>query len=141
MKGTDSLSEPLPIDIQLQTRLQSLPLRTPQKPSPNKPNNTNSSVAISTSDKVAASFDDINAALASASEDEDLTSSEPIEISKPAAHPDHYWTARLLAAGFTIDECQQIRSLPRETILQHARLSAVQTASPQGYTSKSAKLE
>jgi RecQ family ATP-dependent DNA helicase len=36
------------------------------------------------------------------------------------AHPPHYWTWRLLAAGFSADECAAIRSLSRETILDHA---------------------
>jgi ATP-dependent DNA helicase RecQ len=121
MKGAGSIDEQLPIDIQLQSRLQSLPLRTQPK---SAPNTTKPAAEISTSDKVAASFDDINAALASAAEHEDLPSHEPIEKTATASKPDHYWTGRLLAAGFTIDECQQIRSLPRETILRHARLSS-----------------
>jgi len=35
--------------------------------------------------------------------------------------PPHYWTGRLLAAGFTADECAEIRGLPLEEILDHAR--------------------
>ncbi|HEY2412281.1 MAG TPA: ATP-dependent DNA helicase RecQ [Pirellulaceae bacterium] len=138
MKGVESLNERPPIDIHLQTRLQSLPLRTSQKTAAN---NTISSAAIPISDKSTASIDDINATLASAATDEDLPSAEPAEITNPTPKPDHYWTARLLAAGFTIAECQQIRSLPRETILQHVQLSSGPAASPQGYTSKAAKLE
>src|SRR5262249_28931779 len=117
-------------DVQLYSRLQSLPLRTAPRPSPST---TIPSATISTSDNVSARLDDINAALASAAE-EDLPSNEPIENPQPIAQPDHYWTGRLLAAGFTIDECQQIRALPRETILQHASLSRDQTASSPGYT-------
>lgn len=39
--------------------------------------------------------------------------------------PTHYWTWRLLAAGFTVAECQAIRGLSREEVVDHA-LRAVQ---------------
>jgi ATP-dependent DNA helicase RecQ len=32
-----------------------------------------------------------------------------------------HWTRRLLAAGFTVDECMAIRGLTREVVLEHAR--------------------
>jgi ATP-dependent DNA helicase RecQ len=35
-------------------------------------------------------------------------------------HPSHYWTWRLLSAGFTVDECGAIRGLSREIVLEHA---------------------
>ena len=35
--------------------------------------------------------------------------------------PSSYWTHRLLAAGFTIDECAAIRGLPREVVVEHAQ--------------------
>ena len=40
-----------------------------------------------------------------------------------SSQPSHYWTQRLLAAGFTLDECAAIRGLSREVVLEHARLS------------------
>jgi ATP-dependent DNA helicase RecQ len=39
------------------------------------------------------------------------------QISRPSS----YWTQRLLAAGFTVDECAAIRGLTREIVLEHAR--------------------
>ncbi len=43
----------------------------------------------------------------------------------PAAeHPTHYWTWRLLSAGFTPQECAAIRSLAREVVLDHALRAA-----------------
>lgn len=36
------------------------------------------------------------------------------------ARPDHYWTWRLLSAGFAADECAIIRGLQRRVILKHA---------------------
>ena len=65
------------------------------------------------------SFDDINAALASAGDDFDSVVEE-LSNSEPATLPDHYWTGRLLSAGFSIDDCLAIRSLDRITLLQHA---------------------
>jgi ATP-dependent DNA helicase RecQ len=40
--------------------------------------------------------------------------SRPSHISSP-----HYWTYRVLAAGFTPDECRQIRKLDDDTIFDH----------------------
>ena len=37
---------------------------------------------------------------------------------------EHYWTWRLLQAGFSIDDCAAIRGLARETVLGHAQLAA-----------------
>ena len=37
-----------------------------------------------------------------------------------AVQPSHYWTWRLLSAGFSAAQCEAIRGLGRETILDHA---------------------
>jgi ATP-dependent DNA helicase RecQ len=37
------------------------------------------------------------------------------------SHPSHYWTQRLLQAGFTVDECAAIRGISQETVLEHAK--------------------
>ncbi|MCR4415778.1 MAG: RecQ family zinc-binding domain-containing protein, partial [Thermoguttaceae bacterium] len=61
-----------------------------------------------------------------ASEATSETPSPPVrrdETPAPAdasARPTHYWTWRLLAAGFSADECAAIRALTRETVLDHA---------------------
>ncbi|MEK6235183.1 MAG: HRDC domain-containing protein, partial [Planctomycetales bacterium] len=56
-------------------------------------------------------------------------SSEAESVSPPKAEnkknsaesqPSHYWTWRLLADGFTAEECQVIRGLASETIVDHA---------------------
>ena len=39
----------------------------------------------------------------------------------PSPHAPHYWTQRLLAAGFTVDECAAIRGLTVEVVREHAR--------------------
>ncbi len=40
------------------------------------------------------------------------------------ARPNHYWTWRLLAAGFTPEECAAIRGLAAEVVLDHALRAA-----------------
>ena len=47
-----------------------------------------------------------------------------------AAQPSSYWTRRLLAAGFSIDECMAIRGLSRETVLEHSREQTDEPATP-----------
>lgn len=37
----------------------------------------------------------------------------------PEARPSHYWTWRLLSAGFPVEECQAIRGIRRDAILDH----------------------
>jgi ATP-dependent DNA helicase RecQ len=41
--------------------------------------------------------------------------------SAPISHPSHYWSWRLLSAGFSVEDCASIRGLSCETILEHAR--------------------
>jgi ATP-dependent DNA helicase RecQ len=55
----------------------------------------------------------------------------PADPSSPIPQPStpqpfHYWTWRLLQAGFSIDDCAAIRGIARETVLEHARLAAEQ---------------
>jgi ATP-dependent DNA helicase RecQ len=45
----------------------------------------------------------------------------PVSPSSSADIPSSHWTRRLLAAGFTVDECMAIRGLSREVVLEHAR--------------------
>jgi ATP-dependent DNA helicase RecQ len=40
--------------------------------------------------------------------------------SSPGFQPPHYWTWRLLQAGFSLDECAAIRGLSREIVQEHA---------------------
>ena len=42
----------------------------------------------------------------------------------PDRQPPHYWTWRLLAAGFSMAECMAVRGLARETVLDHAMRAA-----------------
>ncbi|HUT95624.1 MAG TPA: RecQ family ATP-dependent DNA helicase [Thermoguttaceae bacterium] len=37
----------------------------------------------------------------------------------PEARPSHYWTWRLLSAGFCVEECEAIRGIGRDMILDH----------------------
>lgn len=53
----------------------------------------------------------------------------PLELSPPAAPASHYWTWKVLTAGFTVDECRHIRGMSADTILDHA-LRAVEQGLP-----------
>jgi ATP-dependent DNA helicase RecQ len=44
----------------------------------------------------------------------------PLPDAAAAPRPAHYWTWRLLAAGFHVDDCVAIRGMTREVILDHA---------------------
>jgi ATP-dependent DNA helicase RecQ len=45
------------------------------------------------------------------------------------ARPCHYWTWRLLSAGFSVEECEAIREIGRDVILDHL-LRAVEEGWP-----------
>jgi ATP-dependent DNA helicase RecQ len=69
--------------------------------------------------------------LQSAPEPQDETPPETFEPAAPtppesaeSGQPSHYWTWRLLAAGFTPEECAAIRLLSREVVLDHALRAA-----------------
>ncbi len=49
---------------------------------------------------------------------------EETEQAPGTAQPSHYWTWRLLSAGFSPDECAAIRGLQREVVLDHALRAA-----------------
>jgi ATP-dependent DNA helicase RecQ len=53
-------------------------------------------------------------------------------VSAPAVSglkPSHYWTWRLLSAGFTVEDCQAIRGMEREVVLDHT-LRAIDSGWP-----------
>jgi ATP-dependent DNA helicase RecQ len=65
--------------------------------------------------------------------DEQATDESPelTSLPKGGTYPAHYWTWRLLAAGFRAEECCQIRRISRETALDHA-LQALEEGLPVG---------
>ena len=46
------------------------------------------------------------------------------EKSDSVVRPNYYWTWRLLSDGYRVDDCQQIRSIAYETVLDHLCLAA-----------------
>jgi ATP-dependent DNA helicase RecQ len=54
-------------------------------------------------------------------EPEQATRIEDCPSSSLGSHPSHYWTWRLLKAGFSLDECAAIRGLSGETVQAHAQ--------------------
>jgi hypothetical protein len=58
----------------------------------------------------------------------DQDASEPIEaVAEPTddrVRPSHYWTWRLLSAGFSAEECEAIRGIRRDVVLAHVLRAA-----------------
>ncbi|HEV3339436.1 MAG TPA: RecQ family ATP-dependent DNA helicase [Pirellulales bacterium] len=52
------------------------------------------------------------------------TDAAPTDIGPPDSHATHYWTWRLLTAGFSVDECMAVRGCDREVVLDHALRAA-----------------
>jgi ATP-dependent DNA helicase RecQ len=122
MKGAATLDEPLALDHQLLARLGSVPPRSRQKPSAASPPSPTSMVADRPPPQTFETDDPLEAAngLLSAVRDEDFEPDSPsASILSAPCRPPHYWTGRVLSAGFTPDECQQIRSLDRATLVRH----------------------
>jgi hypothetical protein len=46
------------------------------------------------------------------------------ESGRAGVQPSHYWTWRLLTAGFTVEECMVVRGCEREVVLDHALRAA-----------------
>jgi len=66
-------------------------------------------------------FDEANHRLAAGEEfdTEPAPARGPPQQRSPPPQPPHYWTWRLFSAGFTAEECQEIRGLDREALLAH----------------------
>jgi ATP-dependent DNA helicase RecQ len=124
MKGTASIGESLALDPQLLAGLQAKSSRSeapecaaskPITASPPSAVATVAAPAPAKSKGPSDSWDDVNALLAAGDD-------EIAEAANPPAnnhHPPHYWTWRVLAAGFSADECQQIRGLDRLAVVKH----------------------
>jgi ATP-dependent DNA helicase RecQ len=68
---------------------------------------------------------DVNALLEQAFEQDGAEDEESAAASEPAAtQASHYWTWRLLVAGFTSEECASIRGIGPEVVLDHALRAA-----------------
>ncbi|HMC11643.1 MAG TPA: ATP-dependent DNA helicase RecQ [Pirellulaceae bacterium] len=118
MKGAASFDEPLALDDQLLLRLKSLAPRSPQQPQKPATKAAAGSVSPAQAFREDDALDAVNALLAAA--DDHLT--DAVMGATPAVaaiQPSHHWTRRVLAAGFSAEECLQIRALDRVTLVKH----------------------
>jgi len=118
MKGTASFNEQLELGADLLRLLASSPSQAKQEVSV-AAEPTNGKPLTRRADS-AHSLDAANALLA-AQDDQSFASAEST-TEAASARPSYYWTGRLLAAGFTVEECREIRSLGRDTILEHVQI-------------------
>lgn len=121
MKGHAAFTGPLNIDHLLHARLLSV-----------RPGKTPRTVEINSRQPQAAEpqprqpdpFDDANAELAAGDEESlappDLSPARPADGEKLP----HYWTWRVLAAGFSADEACQVRNLNRPALVEHLLAAA-----------------
>ena len=124
MKGAE-LAEQLRLDAKLLAKLNPIsePSRNPPAPK------LDPAVSFDESDP----FDVANAELAEPNSFEDDPPASQQIVHPPAAangvQPPHYWTWRVLASGFSAEECQQIRGLSPEELSQQL-LQAARSGQP-----------
>jgi ATP-dependent DNA helicase RecQ len=122
MKGQGSLTGPLNIDDLLYARL--LAIRPSKVPGEVPTSSRQQPRAAETPRNEPDSFDAANAELA-ASEEEALAPSDSAPASPTAAdRAPHYWTWRVLAAGFSAAEACQVRNLDRKSLVEHLLAAA-----------------
>jgi ATP-dependent DNA helicase RecQ len=121
MKGQATLTVPLNIDNYLQSRL--LSIRPAPAPPPARPARQRPAEAVQPP-PAADPFDDLNAELAAG--EEEAAPQARVGTAMPGGdhRPPHYWTWRVVAAGFTIDEAGQIRGIDRAAVLGHLLAAA-----------------
>ena len=122
MKGAASLEEPLPLDNQLGLRLRAISAQPAQKSQPATAKSAAPAIRATPAASPADDLDELNAFLAAT--DDIPIDTETAASASPLSRPPHYWTWRVFAAGFSLDECQQIRALGREKVLDHLLAAA-----------------
>jgi ATP-dependent DNA helicase RecQ len=114
MKGTSSLDEALALDDQLLLRLRALAPRSQEQ----KKQPATAPVTSAQPCRDDEGFDAANAMLAGG--DDEVAGDVVAPPSAPTGiQPPHYWTLRVLAGGFSAEECLQIRALDRATLVKH----------------------
>jgi hypothetical protein len=114
MKGTSSLDEALALDDQLLLRLRALAPRSQEQ----KKQPATAPVTPAQPCRDDDGFDAANAMLAGG--DDEVAGDVVATPSAPTGiQPPHYWTLRVLAGGFSAEECLQIRALDRATLIKH----------------------
>jgi ATP-dependent DNA helicase RecQ len=121
MKGTTSFDEALQLGDQLLLRLKALKPRS-QQPFQNPTTKTAESAPQPRKLPEDEILDAINGMLAAG--DDAMDAAPAATPTLATTQPAHYWTLRILAAGFSADECQQIRSLDRATLVKHVLAAA-----------------
>lgn len=123
MKGSAELPASLNIDGALRSAL--LALRPSAAPPQAAPAAAQPSRTPTPQPREHDPFDDANAELAATDAESPAPASLPIDCAPANSHPPHYWTWRVLAAGFTADEICQVRQINRAALIEHL-LAAVQ---------------
>jgi superfamily II DNA helicase RecQ len=137
MKGSATFTEHLAMPGHVLARLESgRPSPTQERRKADAMAKKRSAAPTSESDSIGSTdpFDAVNAELDEPLEVADEPPPAPRQVVHPSqasehVHPPHYWTWRVLASGFSADECRQIRQLTAEELREHL-LSAAQDGQP-----------
>lgn len=111
MKGKAGLEDALALDNQLVLRLRAISIQ------PQPPKKRNAAEPAAPRDDL----DAVNALLAAA---EDGLAQLVNEATVPWEQSSHYWTWRVMSAGFSLEECQHIRALDRAAAIEHLLVAA-----------------
>jgi len=130
MKGDSAMTEPLPLSEGLLVKLCGMKVKSAKTPSPkSKPPALKQSPATPSTEPDFDPFAETNAELDDPPV-EARTSEPRTKLSRALHSPvnhvasPHYWTWRVLAAGFSAEECRQIRGLDPDTLFDHVLRAA-----------------
>src|SRR5439155_15556815 len=98
MKGAASFDEPLALDNQLRLRLRSLSIQPRAQERAPSANAVACTTRPAAAQAAADGLDELNTILAA--DDDNPSETEAGDASSPLDHPPHYWTYRVLSAGF-----------------------------------------
>ena len=125
MKGKAELSEGLPVPRSLSLKLDRLKLdrvvpRSPRTAGDGGREAGGGGREAGGGGREAGGWDESSPAPSPPSPAPNPPNPAPNPPSPASRHPDHYWTWRLLSAGFDAGECAAIRGVGRQVILGHA---------------------
>jgi hypothetical protein len=120
MKGSSPLTEPLRLPGHVLARLHS------GRPSPSQERRKTSAVEKSNASPPAkiVAFDSADSVSVAGCEGGEERNDLPAGSKRLAVGAPHYWTWRVLAAGFSPDECRQIRRVDDDTLFDHVLRAA-----------------
>ena len=125
MVGRATLAAGLPLSAELARRFQSKPARRAGSDSPTVKSEAPTAASNQSAFPPSLAAPSVSSLPHARSDDAESPTpgSPPVAAfvpGSPASAGGHYWTWRVLSAGFTVEDCMAIRGLTREVVLDHA---------------------